>query len=88
MKRPRATPADQVDQVAVRRVAPRATDLSPAELAALGAIAAAVRALPPGLRLTVDSHDGVMSFWRRVAPGRAIGVGRPLRCKRVLGDLR
>jgi hypothetical protein len=84
MRPAKATRADQVER---RGAAPRAADLSPAELAALDAVAAAVRALPPGFWLTVDSDDGVLSFWRRVSPARSIRVGRQLRCKRVLCPL-
>ena len=56
--------------------------LTEKEAAAIDALKAAIKALPRSIHFTTDDDSGV-EFWKRVGPGEAIGVGKPLRCKRA-----
>lgn len=56
--------------------------LTAKEEAAIEALKAAVKALPPSIHFTTDSECGI-EFWKRVGHGEAIGVSKPLRCKRA-----
>jgi len=52
------------------------------EAAAIEAVKAAVKAMPRSILFSVDDDNGI-EFWKRVRRGEAVGVGKPLRCKRA-----
>lgn len=56
--------------------------LTEKEAAAIEAFKAAVKALPRSIHFTADDDNG-LEFWKRVGRGEAVGVGKPLRCKRA-----
>lgn len=60
-----------------------------AERAAIEAVKAAIKALPRGITVEIDSWDGLMSFWKRsrneFGPGikTAEEAASPLKCARA-----
>ena len=56
--------------------------LTEKEAAAIEAFKEAVKTLPRSIHFTTDDDNGI-EFWKRVGRGEAVGVGKPLRCKRA-----
>jgi hypothetical protein len=54
------------------------------ELAAIAAVKAAIKALPPKIYIEIDTFDGTLEFWKRHGPGIAYGIGTPLKSKSKL----
>ena len=65
-----------------REMATKKVTLNEKEAAAIDALKAAIKALPRSIHFTIDDDNGI-EFWKRVGRGEAVGVGKPLRCKRA-----
>lgn len=63
-------------------MATKKVTLNEKEVAAIDALKAAIKALPSSIHFTIDEDSGI-EFWKRVGGGEAVGVGKPLRCKRA-----
>lgn len=63
-------------------MATKKVTLNEKEAAAIDALKAAIKALPSSIHFTIDEDNGI-EFWKRVEEGEAVGVGKPLRCKRA-----
>lgn len=64
------------------------TNTTEAERAAIDAVKAAIKALPRGITVEIDSYDGQMNFWKRTRswlPGMktAEEAAPPLKCARA-----
>ena len=54
------------------------------ELAAIDAVKSAIKDLPLGIFIEIDTFNKTLEFWKRESPILAYRIGKPMRCKHAL----